>query len=264
MVAALAVPGLAIYASIEPRNDRDWSPDLAQLPVATFDGANVLVRNVRNARYETTDEYTVAYEGRQYDLNRLESVWYVVEPFAKMRGPAHTFVSFGFGNGEYVAISAEIRRERGEHFSALGGLLKRYELTYVVADERDVILLRTNYRHDQVYLYPVRTTLWQRQRLFRAMLERANALRGHPEFYNTLTNTCTTNIVHHVNAIAPHKVPFSFKVMFPGYSDELAYDLGLIDTELPFAAARERYHINARAARYATDPAFSDRIRQPL
>jgi hypothetical protein len=172
-------------------------------------------------------------------------------------------VSFGFSDGSYVAISVELRREPGETFSPVKGLLKQYELMYVVADERDVIRLRTGHRHDEVYLYPVRADAGQRRRLFVSMLTRANRLREHPEFYNTLTNTCTTNIVRHVNEIAPGKVPLSYKVLLPGYSDRLAYDLGLLDTDLPFDEAQARHHINARALRYADNPAFSALIRQP-
>ena len=93
------------------------------------------------------------------------------------------------------------------------------------------------------------------------MLERANALADAPEFYNTLYSTCTTNIVRHVNTISPRRVPFSYKVLLPGYSDELAFDLGLIDTDLPLEQARRRFHINERALRYADAPDFSHRIR---
>jgi hypothetical protein len=92
--------------------------------------------------------------------------------------------------------------------------------------------------------------------------ERANRLAQHPEFYNTLTNTCTTNIVRHVNTISAGRVPWSYKVLLPAYSDELAYDLGLIETALPLDEARRRFRINDRAARYADDPAFSRRIRE--
>jgi hypothetical protein len=180
-----------------------------------------------------------------------------------MKGPAHTLVSFGFADGSYVAISVELRREPGETFSPVKGLLKQYELMYVVADERDVIRLRTSHRHDDVFLYPVRATDEQRRQLFVSMLRRANRLREHPEFYNTLTNTCTTNIVRHVNAIAPKKIPFGYKVLLPGYSDRLAYDLGLLDTDLPFAEAKARHHINARALRHADAPGFSTLIRRP-
>jgi len=263
-LALLAAAAVIAYASIRPRTDRVWSPDMAVMPAARFSGDSVYVTGIRNTAYETTERYTVAHYDRGYDLGRLESVWYLVEPFSGMKGPAHTLVSFGFGRGEYLAISVELRREPGEHFSPLKGVLKQYELMYVVADERDVIRLRTNYRHDDVYLYPVRATPEQRRRMLVSMLERANALRERPEFYNTLTNTCTTNIVRHVNEIAPRKVPLSYKVLLPGYSDQLAYDIGLLDTDLPFAEARARHHINARALRYAERPDFSDLIRRPL
>ena len=258
----LLLAGLA-WSNVRARTDRTWSPDMALMPSAEFDGDLVHVRNIRNVRYETTEKYVVGWYDRTFDLRRLESVWYMVEPFSGMKGPAHTLVSFGFEGGDYVAISVELRREPGEHFSPVRGMLKQYELMYVVADERDVLGLRANYRHDDVYLYPVRTTPEQRRRLFVSMLERANDLRARPEFYNTLTNTCTTNIVRHVNGLAPRKVPLSYKVLLPGYSDRLAYDLGLLDTDLPFAAARDRYRINARALRYADSANFSVLIRRP-
>ena len=149
----------------------------------------------------------------------------------------------------------------GETYSALRGLFREYELMYLVGDERDLVKLRANYRHDPVYLYPVRTTPERARRMFLQMLARANELRRDPEFYNTVTNNCTTNIVRHVNTIVPGRVPLSLATVLPGYSDQLAYRIGLIDTTLPLDAARERFRINERAARFADDPAFSDRIR---
>lgn len=259
----MLAPLLGGWLSVRPRGDRVWTPDMAVMPSARFEGDSVHLTGIRNAEYRSTEDFTVAHYDRSFDLRALESVWYLVEPFGDMKGPAHTLVSFGFSDGSYVAISVELRREPGESFSPVKGLLKQYELMYVVADERDVIRLRTNYRHDDVFLYPVRATAEQRRRLFVSMLERANGLRERPEFYNTLTNTCTTNIVRHVNEIAPGKVPFSYKVLLPGYSDRLAYDLGLLDTDLPFEEAKARHHINARALRYADDPAFSALIRRP-
>lgn len=253
--------GAAVYFLIPPSNDREWSPDQRLLPRAEFDGSRVTIRNIRNIDYRSTTDFTVRHYDRTFDLRALESVWFLVEPFEGLQGPAHTLVSFGFGGDEFVAISVEIRKEIGESFSPLLGVLKRYELMYVVADERDVIKLRSNYRRDTVYLYPVRTTPERRQRMFVEMLERANALADRPEFYNTLTNTCTTNIVRHVNTIAPRRVPLSYKVLLPAYADELAHSLGLIDSDLPLPEARRRFRINERAERFADDPEFSTRIR---
>ena len=122
--------------------------------------------------------------------------------------------------------------------------------------------LRSNYRKDLVYVYPVKTTPEKARAVFLDIISRINKLKEKPEFYNTLTNTCTTNIVSHVNKITPKRVPFSYKVLLPAYSDKLAYDLGMIDTSLSFEDAREKYLINDRAMKYADDPDFSVKIRE--
>src|SRR5690606_4816548 len=189
----ILVPLIGAWLSARPRNDREWSPDMAVLPSARFEGDLVHVSGIRNAEYRTPEDYTVSWHDRTWDLRELTSLWYLVEPFGDTQGPAHTLVSFGFSDGSYLAISAEIRREAGESFSPIRGMLRQYELMYVVADERDVIRLRTNYRQDQAYLYPMRPGPEQRRRMLVSMLERVNHLREHPAFYNPIPNTCTTN-----------------------------------------------------------------------
>jgi hypothetical protein len=232
------------------------------LPRARINGDLATIRNVRDFRYQAEDVYTPRWYDATYDLRKLESVWFLVEPFGEWSGAAHTFVSFGFADGRFVSVSVEIRKEKGEAFSPLRGLLDEYELMYVIGDERDLVMLRTNFRRDDVYLYPVRANRDDMRRMFVEMVNRAEALARQPEFYNTLTNTCTTNLVRHVNAIAPERIPLRPGVLFPGYSDRLAWDLGLIDTKLSFDDARRHFRINALARRYAADPAFSLRIRQ--
>lgn len=266
--ALLLVAGFLAFQLFgpEPSNDRDWTPDQARLPWAEIAGRRVAVHNVRNVRYRSTEDYDVAWEDRSYDLDRLRSAWFLVEPFESpdWEGPAHTLMSFGFAGGDYLAISVEIRKEKGESFSPWKGLLRQYEITYVAGDERDLIQLRTNYRRDPVYLYPVRAPRERIEQMFVSMLRRANHLRQEPEHYNTLTNTCTTNIVRHVNELVPGQVPWSYKILLPGYSDELAYDLGLIDTKLPFPAAKQHFRIDDDALHAAGQADFSQRIRQGL
>ena len=264
VAAVVLLPVLAyglLVVLVQPSNDREWTPDQARLATASFVGDSVHIENVRNAVYRSVSDYDVRWERRSYDLRALETVWFVVEPFSKVRGPAHTFLSFGFGDSTFVSISVELRKEAGESFHPLPGMLRQYELQYVVGDERDLIGLRANHRHDSVFVYPVRTTPEKKRELFVAMLERANRLAEHPEFYNTLWSSCTTNIVSHINDISPKRVPFSFKVLLPAYSDELAYDLGLLDTELPRDAFRQPHLINARAAAFADRADFSWGIR---
>lgn len=251
-----------------PATDRNWTPDNARMPVVQSAGSNVTVRNVRNFDWRTTTDFDERWEERTYDLARIESVWFLVEPFGDFRGPAHTFVSFGFadstGGTDYVAISVELRKEMGETYHPVRGLFREYELAYVVGDERDLVRLRSNVRRDSVFLYRVQATPAQARTLFRAMLERADRLRTDPEFYHTLSSSCTTNIVDHVNAISPHRVPFSYKVLLPAFADELAYDIGLLDTTRTFASLREGAFINPVAMAAHDDPAFSARIRAGL
>jgi hypothetical protein len=198
---------------------------------------------------------------RSYDLGKLQTVWFILAPFEPdNRGPAHSFLSFGFADSQYVAVSVEARKEKDETYSILKGVLKRYEIMYVVGDERDLVRLRVA-RGDDVYLYPIRTTPAKARALFVQMLERANRLGREPEFYNTLTNNCTTNILEHANSVASKKIPYGREVLLPGYADELARELGLIDTDLPIEEARRRFHINARARTAFQDSLFSRRIR---
>jgi len=251
----------AWYFSRQPSNDRVWSLDQQILTHAEFDADMVSVFNIRNFTYTSVSEYTPAYYDKTFNLNDLKSVDYIVEPFGSI-GAAHTFLSFGFNTGDYLAISVEIRKEIGESFSPLKGLLKNYELMYVVADERDVINLRTNYRKDTVYLYPVRTSKENMRALFVDMLKRTNKLRDKPEFYNTLTSTCTTNIASHVNKIVPGRIPLDPRLLFPKNSDALAYELGLINNSVTLEELRVRNKINEKAKQYADSPDFSKLIRK--
>jgi hypothetical protein len=253
-----------VFANISPSNDREWSADQDVLPDVWINGDTVSILNVRDNDYRSTDDYTVSYYDKTYDLNGLESAWFVMEPFAGSADAAHTMVSFGFENGDYVAISVEVRKEKDESFSPWKGLLKQYEIMYVIADERDVIRLRSNYRHDDVYLYPVRADKSDLRALFLDMVRRAQELKKQPEFYNTIFNNCTNSIVGHVNRIAPGRIPWNKSFVFTGKSDRYAYDIGLIDTDLPFDEARKAFRINDSALRADQDPDFSRAIRKAM
>jgi hypothetical protein len=264
-IAGVAGALVLFYFSIFPSNDRDWSTDQSRLPRAAFDGRMALVNNVRNFTYRSTTDYDPAWFDAAYDLDKLETLWFVVEPFGVGEGAAHTFLSFGFSDGQFLAVSVEIRKEKGESFSAILGLLRKYELMYVVGTERDLIGLRAAYRKDQVFLYPIKAHRERIEALLVSMLERANALAERPEFYNTLTNTCTTNIVRHLNAVAEKPIsPWRLSILLPGHADKLAYGRGLIATDLPFEQAKQTFNISKAATKYADSAKFSRRIREKL
>ncbi len=263
LILALGISLIIVHLTTSPSNNRDWNLDQNIAPHITISTSTVSIENIRNFTYASTSSYTPHYYTTTFNLNDLKKVWYVVEPFSGIPGSAHTFLSFEFNNDQFISISVEIRKEKGESFHPIKGLFNQYELMYVIADERDVIKLRSNYRKDLVYIYPIRTTPEKARGIFLDMVRRAQTLEKEPEFYNTITNTCTTNIVRHVNTVTPHRVPFfNLRILFPAHSDKLAYDLGLIDTDLSFEQARQRFYINDKALKYADDIHFSRKIRE--
>jgi hypothetical protein len=252
---------LVVWGSTTPSNDRDWAPEVAVLPYATIDGERVTVHNIRNFDYRSETDFTPAYYDRTFDLKRLDRVDLVA---VYWMGPAiaHLFLSFGFGD-EHLAISIEVRKNRTKPYATLPGIFRQYELVYVVADERDVIRVRTNYRKDppeDVYLFGVVGDLANGRRVFLDYMRDLNALREHPRFYNTLTTNCTTMILAHA-AVNPGSIPYSWKVLLSGYTPEYAYDMGRLDRSFPFDELKRRAHINAVAQAADKAPDFSQRIR---
>jgi hypothetical protein len=254
---------LAWWTSIAPSNQRDWQPEVAVLPYATQDGDRVTLDNIRNFDYRTEQDFVAQYYDRTFDLNRLDEVDLIAVYWA---GDAigHIMVSFGFG-GDYLAISIETRKEKGEAYSSIAGFFKRYELIYVVGDERDLIRVRTNYRRpeEQVYLYRTRARPENARRLFREYVDRINRLRERPEFYNTATTNCTTDVWMLVRTLAGG-LPLDWRVLLSGYFPEYAYDLGSLDTDLPFAKLKAISLVNDKAHAAGRAPDFSERIREGL
>ena len=247
----------------QPRLDREWRPDQAHQATISFDGDFVTISHVRDARYRTTEDYDIAWAPRTYNMSELRGVDFVVEPLSETKsGVAHTLYSFDF-SGEHLVLSVEARKTVGEKYGFVRGIMRTMELGYIFATEEDIIGLRAVQRNHSVYVYPINTTPERAQALFRDVALRANELAVSPEFYNTVTRTCTTEVVDRVNSVVPGRVPrWSYRVLMPGYSDELAYEIGLIDTDLPLDQIRERYDVSAKVRSYSADKGdFSAWIR---
>lgn len=246
---------------LAPSNDRDWTRDMLLVTTADVGPDTITIHNIRHCTYVTERDYTVDYSDRTIPLEDIRSVDFIVVPFSNMPAIAHTMLSFEMADGSYLSVSVEIRKERGEEYTPMLGISNQFELIYVVADERDLIRLRTRYRNAQVYIYPTMATAAQAQQLFVDICKRINQLAAKPEFYHTFGNNCTTNIVKHVNDLSENRVPFTWKVLLPGYSDQYAYDLGLLDNRVPFAELKSIALINDLADEHFDEPDFSRRIR---
>jgi Domain of unknown function (DUF4105) len=246
------------WLQIAPSNDRDWAPEYARLASATRDGDRITIRNIRDFAYRSETDVTPAYYDAAYDLGALASADLVTSYWAG-DAIAHVFVSFGFRDGRHLAISVETRRERGETYSSLAGFFRHYELIYVVADERDLIGVRTDIRRERVYLYRLQISPDTVRRLFLSYIERITDLAARPEFYNTLTNNCTTSILGRANAVSP-AIAYSWKILASGHAAEYAYELGLLGSQLSFDDLRRRSRVH-RPADAAIGPGFSSQVR---
>jgi hypothetical protein len=260
---ALVAGALVVLRAVpEPQRDRDWVAPHARQATASILGDEVVIRDVRNFRYDAAGTPLAQnWEERRYDLKRLNSAWLGVSSFGSIPGVGHVFASFGFDDGRYLAVSIEARRERDEDYGLVKGAFRQYEIVYVLADERDAIGLRTNALGQPLQLYPVRSEPAALRATFVDILARANTLAEQPEFYDTLSNSCSINLARHVNRVAPGRVPGGFKLLFAALSDALAHEAGLLDVEGPLDEARVRYRVNERAAGDVDAGDFSARIR---
>jgi hypothetical protein len=253
---------LVWWFTLEPSNTRDWQPDVAILPRAEINGDLITLRNIRNCEYTSETQYTVNHYDKTVRLSQLKAV----DLFLVYWGSpliAHTMLSFQFGDDDFVCVSIETRKTVDEEYSALRGFFRQYELIYVLADERDLVRLRTNFRNEDVYLYRLAFNPDVAGPVFLQYLHQINELYARPQWYNALISNCTSNIRGHARPYT-RDARIDWRILVNGFVDEMAYERGMLDTRLPFAELKRTSHINARARALGDDPDFSLRIRDGL
>jgi hypothetical protein len=263
---ALFAPALVLVAFLQlrPTNDHSWEKEYAVLAGSTRNGDMLHISNIRNFAWTSATTATAGYYDATFDVNDVQGVDLALSYWAG-DAIAHVFVSFAFGDGRHLAVSAETRRADGQAYSTLGGFFRNYELIYVIADERDVIGVRTNMRHERVYLYRLQAPPEAARLLLLSYLEKVNALAKTPEFYNTVADNCTSNVISRIAAMpggAGHP-PYSWKLLLSGYTDSYAYDLGRLDRALPFSELKLRSRL-ADGADASIASNYSSAIRARL
>ncbi|CAA2105192.1 DUF4105 domain-containing protein [Variovorax paradoxus] len=255
---------LGWWGTILPSQDRVWADDVARQVTGRVEGSVVTMDNVRNFDWRTDTDYMQRWETRRYDLDRLRSVDVALSYWT---GPAiaHTLVSFGFDDGRFVTFSIEIRKERGESFSSIGGFFKQFETSLIAADEHDILRVRTNVRGEDVYMYRVQLPQAEMRSLFMAYLGEGASLAQAPSFYNTLTANCTTIVYALARRIVPG-LPMDWRLLASGYLPEYLFDVGGLAPGYSMEALRAAGRITDRAI--ATDKAsgadFSQAIRSGM
>lgn len=265
-VIVAAVVSITVWQqSIPPTNDRDWQLPVARLPRVTIKGGDIKISNIRNFDYRSETDFTPRYYTKDFRLDEIKSLDYVLSYWDGNKAIAHIIFSFGFKNGDYLAVSVETRLAKKQEQSLLSGIFNQYEIIYILADERDVLRLRSNFRKEQVYLYRVKINDKALQKIFLKIVSQADDLHQNPRFYNTLKQNCLTTLLADLQNALDHQFRFDYRFIMNGYSDELLYDKNvLINGDLLFEELKKRRHIN-QYVENDPDAAFdySRKIRPP-
>jgi hypothetical protein len=259
LVVLIAFVGIVgWWLTLRPTQNANWQPDVARLPHATIQGERITVQDIRNCDYQTASDFTPQYDTQVFDLANLRGldlfINYWGSPYM-----AHPILSFDFGSQGRLCFSIEIRPKVGQPYSPVSGLYRRYELIYIAATERDVIRLRTNCKHEDIYLYRLEMPLSEVRTRFMEYLHRINELYERAEWYNEVTENCTTSIrAQHARA---QRMPWDWRMLVNGFMDQMLYERHVLAGNLAFAELKERALINKRALGAGDSPDFSERIR---
>jgi hypothetical protein len=250
------------WLTLKPSNDRPWQPDVTETAWAEIKGDEVTVHNVRNCEYRSETDFTPHWETRTVRPSQITGMDVAINYWGSP-WIAHPIVSFQFSDGLPLCFSIETRKTVGQQYSTLEGFYRQYTLIYVVADERDVVRLRTNYRREDVYLYRTLASPAQARERFREYIKTVNALHENPRWYNAVTSNCTTSI--RTQRAVELRAPWDWRILLNGKADEMLYqDHAIATGGLPFAELKQRSLINERARAADKDPDFSRLIREDL
>lgn len=247
----------------KPSNNRNFEFGMENPPHLTIQNNLITISNLRDFEY-TTSNVTPHFINRTFDATKITRVWFVVEPFTKFKQIAHTYFIFDFSDQPPLSISVEARREKNENFNIFLGSLNQYELIYIWGTETDQTIRRVVVENNQLFMYPLNITPNDAKSLLLQLAETTQSLETNPRFYNTFTSNCTNELAKAANTIRPNAIPFNPAFIFPGYSADELYKLGLIPSNKPLSEITNDYHISNIVRENFTNPNFSTILRQQL
>mgnify|MGYP002821808641 FL=1 len=252
------------HFAMTPSNDRSWVNDNQRLASVEITGNKAHIKNVRDFSWRTTKDYDERWIDMTINLNKVRKIWFILEYFSPERKEmAHTILSYEFDDGRRLACSIEVRRKEGSRFHPLKGMFRSYELIYVWGTESDIIGVRSRCRRkSKTHLFEgVVLGPGNERRMLESYLRRTNKLAKDPEWYNTITNTCTTNIVNHVNEVYPGRVPWTIGILMPGLSPKILLRNNLVKSSGNIDETMESSLIDSISEKWDDSRDFGDWIR---
>ena len=248
----------------KPALDREWWSDCAEHASVNRDGDDFSIQNVRDFTWRSSRDHDVSWIEKKVNTNEIKDVWFIIDHFHKIRGLAHTMLSFEFNDGQVLTFSFETRREIGDKYHPWDGMWRAFELYLLVATERDALHLRTNVRSHKVHMYRVDGPEGKAKALFEQLCNRNNQLLERPEWYHTLSASCSTTIISQVNAITPGRIPKTWRALLPGHAARAAFKYGLIEDWGGYEKTLKISRIDEHARSWDEAGDFSEHIREHL
>ncbi|MBX9746159.1 MAG: DUF4105 domain-containing protein, partial [Hyphomonadaceae bacterium] len=221
-IFAILLLGSAAAITQPPRADRDWYPYLSHTPDVTLTQTGFTIAPVSDWSYDGPEVTAETYIQAGYDFDQLRNVWFMLEPQPGSQLAAHTLLLFEFEGDRLLGLTIEARREQGEDYSALRGLFNAFELTYIWASARDLLVRRAVMLDHEVFVYPVAINDAQERALLWRLLRRTEYLETTPRYYNTITSNCTNELA---KAAGFNWAP---AYILTGRSDEYLFRRGII------------------------------------
>lgn len=203
MLWGSVIVGILFYLALPgPRPDA-WQTPWAEAPQCSIEGDVLRIRKVRDFHYRSETDYDVVYRDETYNLNDLQGVDFAECHWDGMTAVCHTMLSFNFSDGRHLAVSAETRLPAGVEQNAIGGIYKRYGILYVFGTEPDLFRLRTNYRHEDLSVYPLRIKPQGARKLLLHYVRLAEEAENEHVPYNTVSGNCSTGLVSAFRELVP-------------------------------------------------------------
>lgn len=257
----------AVYYT-KPPAPQDWVPLHERRASAVFDGDSVTIHNFRDAEHHSDAPVEVRWRDQSFDLSDVETAELIIQPFGDGPFLTHIFITFGFENGEQLAVSVEARRVSWDRFQPLGGFFRNFETYPVFGTERDLIGKRlAHVPPEEMYFYPLQLTPDEVRSVLEDLLRFSTDLSETPDFYDTLEESCFTGLVNQSRELKSRIPSWDIRRWIPGYALPLMRDHGLISDELPLVEQQMRAHLPNDVPHpfsFETDRDFSLYLREQL
>lgn len=196
--------GIISYHLLPNPHPLQWQTSWAREPQFSIQGDTLTISNLRDFHYRSETDFDAHYRTESYNLSQLTDVDFAECHWDGMEAICHTMLSFGFADGRRFVISAETRLPEGESQNALGGLYKRYGLLYVFGTEEDIFALRTNYRHEDLLVMPMKLKPGRGRELLETFIRIAQQAHSTHKPYNTISGNCSSGVMESFRALAPN------------------------------------------------------------